>query len=145
MKGHGGSPNAIFFQLWTDPGVAQPTQPVLPCLCLLQFHFTFCQCAADCMLSPMQRDAMFQPAGRAPVTRSMGGAPIQWLALLMVPTVLFARLAVAQLPSPGTQGKATPLEIVLVEAESVTPAAVAQWKKERFQAVAVALDRKSVV
>ncbi len=73
----------------------------------------------------------------------MRGTPCQWLSLLMLPTALFVRVVVAQPPSSSTQGKGTPLEIVLVEAESVTPAAVSQWKKEGFQAVAIVLDERT--
>ncbi len=48
-----------------------------------------------------------------------------------------------QLPAAPDQAKATPLEIVLVEAPMVTPATVAQWKKEKFHAVAVVLDEQA--
>jgi len=48
-------------------------------------------------------------------------------------------MAVAQ---PG-ETKGPPVEIVLVEPETVTPGAVSQWKKERFNAVAVVLDERT--
>ncbi len=106
-------------------------------------HFTFRQQRADCIVSPMTCNAMSRLAGRAPRTHLMRGTPCQWLSLLMLPTALFVRVVVAQPPSSSTQGKGTPLEIVLVEAKSVTPAAVSQWKKEGFQAVAIVLDERT--
>jgi len=45
-------------------------------------------------------------------------------------------------PAFAIQIMAAPLEIVLVEAGSVTPEMVLQWKKERFNAVAVVLDER---
>jgi len=52
-------------------------------------------------------------------------------------------LVAAQLPAVPSQAKVTPLGIVLVEPEAVTPAAVSQWKQERFNAVAVVLDERT--
>ena len=54
-----------------------------------------------------------------------------------------AATALAQVPTAPGPAKTSPLEIVLVDAEIVTPAAVSQWKKERFQAVAVVLDERN--
>ena len=54
-----------------------------------------------------------------------------------------APMAAAQLPVAPGQAKPTPVEIVLVEAEAVTPAAVSQWRQERFGAVAVVLDERT--
>jgi hypothetical protein len=51
-----------------------------------------------------------------------------------VPILIFAVLLVASLAA------AAPLQIVLVNPEAVTPAAVAQWKGEGFKAVAIVLD-----
>jgi hypothetical protein len=61
----------------------------------------------------------------------------------MLATLLIAPMAVSQLPAAPTQAQVAPLEIVLVEPEMVTPNAVAQWKKERFNAVAVVLDERT--
>jgi hypothetical protein len=47
-----------------------------------------------------------------------------------------------QLAAPD-QPQGAPMEIVLVEPEMVTPAAVSQWKKERFRGVAVVLDERA--
>jgi hypothetical protein len=58
--------------------------------------------------------------------------------LLLVAALAAAQAPVADIP----QFKATPLQIVLVEAEMVTPATVSQWKKDRFQAVAVILNER---
>ena len=52
-------------------------------------------------------------------------------------------MAAAQIPGAPGLAKATPLEIVLVEAPVVRPATVLQWKKERFQAVAVVLNERT--
>ena len=58
--------------------------------------------------------------------------------------VILAVLCVApQLRAAPSQAKVTPVEIVLVEAEAVTPAAVRQWKGEGFKAVAVVLDERT--
>lgn len=57
---------------------------------------------------------------------------------------MLAALWVApQLRAAPSPAKATPVEIVLVEVEAVTPAAVAQWKREAFKAVAVVLDERT--
>ena len=61
----------------------------------------------------------------------------------MLATLLAAPVALAQPPAASGPARAMPVEIVLVEAEMVTPAAVAQWKKEQFQAVAVVLDERT--
>jgi hypothetical protein len=61
--------------------------------------------------------------------------------LILVTAMLIAPLAIMHLaaaPSPP----APPLEIILVEGEMVTSAAMSQWKKEGFKAVAVILDEK---
>src|SRR5437879_8483376 len=57
--------------------------------------------------------------------------------------LLVAPMAAAQLPVAPSLAKVTPVEIVLVEAETVTPAAVSQWKQERFKGVAVVLDERT--
>jgi hypothetical protein len=57
--------------------------------------------------------------------------------------LLIAPMAAAQLPVAPSRAKVTPVEIVLVEAETVTPAAVSQWKQEQFKAVAVVLDERT--
>jgi hypothetical protein len=57
--------------------------------------------------------------------------------------LLVAPIAAAQLPVASSQARVTPVEIVLVEAETVTPAAVSQWRRERFKAVAVVLDERT--
>ena len=54
-----------------------------------------------------------------------------------------APMAAAQVPVAPNQAKVTPIEIVLVEAETVTPAAVSQWRQERFKAVAVVLNEQT--
>jgi len=41
------------------------------------------------------------------------------------------------------QSKTAPAEIVLVASDAVTPAAVSQWKKERFSGVAVVLNERT--
>ena len=43
----------------------------------------------------------------------------------------------------GQAAAAPPVEIVLVEAQMVTPSAVAQWKQEGFKAAAVVLDERT--
>jgi len=62
---------------------------------------------------------------------------------LRIATWLIALLVAVQLPAAPPQDKVRPLEIVLVEPEMVTAAAVSQWKKERFAAVAVILDERT--
>ena len=57
--------------------------------------------------------------------------------------LLVAPMAAAQLPVAPSQAKVAPIEIVLVEAEAVTPVAVAQWRQDRFKAVAVVLDEQT--
>ena len=52
-------------------------------------------------------------------------------------------MAAAQLPVAPSQAKVAPVGIVLVEAEAVTPAAVVQWRQDRFKAVAVVLDEQT--
>ena len=64
----------------------------------------------------------------------------RWLMLLFA--MLVAPMSRAQPPPALSQAKAAPVEIVLVQAETVTPAAVAEWKKEGFKAVAVVLDER---
>jgi hypothetical protein len=54
-----------------------------------------------------------------------------------------APIAAAQIPVAPSRAKVTPVEIVLVEAETVTSAAVSQWRQERFKAVAVVLDERT--
>src|SRR6266487_1435997 len=56
---------------------------------------------------------------------------------------LIAPMAAAQIPVASSQAKVTPIEIILVEADTVTPAAVSQWRQERFKAVAVVLDERT--
>jgi hypothetical protein len=65
------------------------------------------------------------------------------LSLLMLAAVLVAPFVVAQVPPASVETKATPIEIVLAEAEAVTPAAVSQWKKERFSAAAIVLSERT--
>jgi hypothetical protein len=69
--------------------------------------------------------------------------PLNAQILIGLTVLLVASRAVGQTPTSTSQAKTTPLEIVLVEAEMVTIAAVSQWKKERFQAVAVVLDERT--
>jgi len=57
--------------------------------------------------------------------------------------LLVTPIAAAQLPAAPKQARGSPVEIVLVEAEMVTPAAVSQWRQERFNAVAVVLDEQT--
>lgn len=61
---------------------------------------------------------------------------------------LFAALLVASMsPQPlaaaAGSSNAAPVEIVLVDAEAVTAAAVSQWKNEGFKAVAVVLEERT--
>ena len=53
--------------------------------------------------------------------------------------ILIALVAGRGLKAAGEKA----LEIVLVEPEAVTPAAISQWKKEAFKAVAVVLDERT--
>src|SRR5689334_21878219 len=57
--------------------------------------------------------------------------------------ILIALMAAMPLTAAPGEVKTTPLEIVLVEPEAVTAAAVSQWKKEGFKAVAVVLDERA--
>jgi hypothetical protein len=57
--------------------------------------------------------------------------------------ILIAVMAAMPLTAAPGEVKTTPLEIVLVEPEAVTAAAVSQWKKEAFKAVAVVLDERT--
>jgi len=57
--------------------------------------------------------------------------------------ILLMPIAAAQLPAALNHAKGSPVEIVLVEAETVTAAAVSQWRKEQFDAVAVVLDEQA--
>src|SRR5438034_2100780 len=57
--------------------------------------------------------------------------------------LLIAPRAASQVPVAPSQAKVTPVEIILVEAETVKPAAVSQWRQERFKAVAVVLDEQT--
>ena len=57
--------------------------------------------------------------------------------------LLVARIGTQQLAAAPSATNAAPVEIVLVEAEAVTAAAVPQWKKEGFKAVAVVLDERT--
>src|SRR5262245_60744070 len=52
-------------------------------------------------------------------------------------SILVVLCVAASLRAAPGEREGTPIEIVLVEAESVKPAAVMQWKGERFKAVAV--------
>ncbi len=61
----------------------------------------------------------------------------------MLAILLVAPIAVVQIPAAPGSAKVTPVQIVLVEPEMVTAGAVSQWKKERFQAVAVVLDERT--
>src|SRR5438093_8151949 len=57
--------------------------------------------------------------------------------------LLAAPMAAAQLPVAPSQATVTPVQIVLVDAERVTPVAVSQWRQERFKGVAVVLDEQT--
>src|SRR3989441_1596996 len=63
--------------------------------------------------------------------------------MVTLAALLVASKAAAQHPVAPSRAKVTPVEIVLVEAETVTPAAVSQWGRERFKAVAVVLDERT--
>src|SRR3989441_1816512 len=63
--------------------------------------------------------------------------------MVTLAALLVASKAAAQHPVAPSRAKVTPVEIVLVEAETVTPAAVSQWKQERFKAVAVVLNEQT--
>ena len=56
-------------------------------------------------------------------------------ALLVVP--------VAAADPSAVSGRAGPIQMVLVEAEAVTPATVSQWRQESFHAVAVVLNEQT--
>jgi hypothetical protein len=62
--------------------------------------------------------------------------------LTLVTAILIAPMAIMQLAAAPSPSPAPPLEIILVEGEMVTSAAMSQWKKEGFQAVAVLLDER---
>ncbi len=87
-------------------------------------------------------DFTFQPA--LPPTRlhPTGGAPGRGLWLLLFTALWIVPTGGAQLPAAPGATNVPPAEIVLVEADLVTPAAVSQWRKERFTAVAVVLDER---
>src|SRR2546425_689680 len=63
--------------------------------------------------------------------------------MVTLAALLVASKAAAQHPVAPSRAKVTPVEIVLVEAETVTPAAVSQWGRERFKAVAGVLDERT--
>jgi hypothetical protein len=56
---------------------------------------------------------------------------------------LVAPMGALQLAAASSPSNGAPVEIVLVEAETVTAAAVSQWKKEGFKAVAVVLEERT--
>src|SRR5438477_1162252 len=57
------------------------------------------------------------------------------IVVVTLAALLVASIPAAQLPTAPGQARVTPVEIILVEAETVTPAAVSQWRQERFKAV----------
>jgi hypothetical protein len=62
------------------------------------------------------------------------------ITVVTLASLLVASTAAAQRPvAPGDAG-ATSVDIVLVDAEMVSPAAVSRWRQERFKAVAVVLE-----
>src|SRR5439155_17378023 len=65
------------------------------------------------------------------------------IVVVTLAALLVASIPAAQLPTAPGQAKVTPVEIILVEAETVTPAAVSQWRQEHFRAVAVVLDEQT--
>src|SRR5690242_12581638 len=65
----------------------------------------------------------------------------QWL--VMFAAMLIVAMAIVQIEAAPGQATATPVEIVLVEPETVTPAMISQWKSEGFKAVAVVLDERT--
>jgi hypothetical protein len=58
-------------------------------------------------------------------------------------TLLVAPISPLQVSAAPSPSNAAPVEIVLVEPEPVTAAAVSQWKKEGFKAVAVVLEERT--
>src|SRR6185436_11508363 len=62
--------------------------------------------------------------------------------LTLFAAILMAPMAIMQLAAAPSPSPAPPFEIILVEGEMVTSAAMSQWKKEGFQAVAVLLDER---
>jgi len=54
------------------------------------------------------------------------------IVVVTLAALLVASIPAAQLPTAPGQARVTPVEIILVEAETVTPAAVSQWRQERF-------------
>jgi hypothetical protein len=68
---------------------------------------------------------------------------IQRLWLVILAAISVASMAQAQLPPASTSAIPSAVEMVLVDAGMVKPAAVAQWKKEGFKAVAVVLDERT--
>jgi hypothetical protein len=89
---------------------------------------------------PVTVHSDFQAARARKAAHSMNILPVQRLALRILAFISFASIAPAQ-PAPNS-ATASPVEIVLVETEAVKPAAVAQWKKEGFKAVAPVLDER---
>ena len=65
----------------------------------------------------------------------------QWV--IMFAAMLVASMATMQLAAASGESKAAPVEIVLVEAESVRSEMILQWKSEGFNAVAVVLDERT--
>jgi hypothetical protein len=92
---------------------------------------------------PVMSDSMSRSATPSPALRPKDITQGHRLWLLLLAALLTDSMAIAQLPPASGETKGTPVEIVLVEAEAVTPAAVSQWKKERFNAVAVVLDERT--
>jgi len=64
------------------------------------------------------------------------------LGLLLVPCPGPANQAQAQPPAGAIRSDKGPVEIVLVEADTVTPGSVERWKAEGFKGVAVLLDER---
>lgn len=62
------------------------------------------------------------------------------LRLLIFAAWLLGALAIPHLAAAPDSAKASPVEMVLVEAQAVTSGMVSQWKGEGFKAVAVVLD-----
>jgi len=63
--------------------------------------------------------------------------------LALFASLLIAPLGLVRLAAAPGAPDTKPVEIVLVEAEAVTAAAVSQWKKEGFKAVAVVLEERT--